>query len=107
MIRGDLVTVSVSGDYGKPRPALIIQSDRYQETDSVTVLLLTSTVLDASLMRHTIDPSPRNGLRLRSQVQIDKAISVGRSKVGPVIGRLDDELMLAVSRNLAVFLGLV
>lgn len=101
------MTVSVSGDYGKPRPALVIQSDQYDQTDSVTVLLVTSTLHDAPLIRHTIEPSVRNGLRLRSQVQIDKVISMPRSKVGPTIGRLDDEAMIAVSRNLAVFLGLV
>jgi mRNA interferase MazF len=103
--RGDLVTVALQGDYGKPRPALIIQSDFYSRTESVSILLLTSTLNDASLLRYTLDPSPTNGLRVRSQVQIDRVMSPPRSKVGPTIGHLDEEELLSISRLLAVFLG--
>jgi mRNA interferase MazF len=104
--RGDLVTVSVSGDFGKPRPALIIQSDHFPETETTTVLLISSTLVDAPLLRLTIAPSDRNGLRLPSQVMIDKSMIIRRAKIGPVFGHLEDEAMISVTRLLAVFLGL-
>lgn len=106
MRRGDLVTVAAQGDFGKPRPALVIQSDHFGETATVTVLLLSSTLVDAPLMRPTVQPSPGNGLRKPSQIQIDKAVTVRREKIGETIGRLEDETMLAVTRALALFLGL-
>ena len=73
MTRGDLVTLAINGDYGKPRPALIIQSDEYADLDSVTVLRLTSDVDDQHMLRVTVVPSAENGLKLRSQIMIDKA----------------------------------
>lgn len=107
MKRGDLVTVAIAGDYGKPRPALVVQSDLIDTTSSVTVLLLTSTLSDIPLLRHTLDPTEQNGLRMRSQVQVDKVFSVARVKVGPTIGHLDNEEMASISRLLALFLGIV
>ena len=106
MTRGDLVTVAMPGDFGKPRPAVIIQSDRFGETATVTVLLLSGTLVDAPLLRPTVQPTATNGLRKPSQVMIDKAMTVKRDRVGPPIGRLDDATMLSVTRSLAVFLGL-
>jgi mRNA interferase MazF len=100
------VTIAMPGDFGKPRPALVIQSDRFAETGTATVLLLSGTPVDAPLLRLTVEPSAANGLRKRSQVMIDKAMSVRRGRVGPPIGRLDDATMLEVTRSLAVFLGL-
>lgn len=107
MKRGDLVPVSVSGDYGKPRPALVIQADQFGETDSVTILLLSGTLVDAPLVRITVRPTPGNGLRKPPQVMIDKAMTLRRDKVGAPFGRLDADTMLAVSRSLSVFLGIV
>lgn len=107
MRRGDLVTVAVSGDVGKPRPALVIQSDLFDETGTVTVLLVTSTLVEAPLIRLTVEASPQNGLQKTSQIMIDKAMSKKRDRLGPVIGHLEDETLLAVTRSLAVFLGLV
>jgi len=104
--RGDLVTVVMPGDYAKPRPALVLQSDQFVSIDSVTVLLLSGTLVDAPLIRPTVQPTPENGLRKPSQVMIDKAMTVKRTKIGPRIGRLDDDMMLMVTRLLAVFLGL-
>lgn len=106
MTRGDLVTVAMAGDFGKPRPALVIQSDAFAQSGAVTVLLLSSALVDAPLIRPTVPPTPRNGLSKPSQVQIDKAISVRREKAGPPIGRLDDATLLAVTRSLALVLGL-
>jgi mRNA interferase MazF len=93
-------------DFGKPRPALVIQADQFEDTGTVTVLLLSGTLVDAPLIRPTLRPTPENGLRKPSQVMIDKAMSVKRDKLGPSFGRLDDETMLSVTRSLAVFLGL-
>ncbi len=106
MRRGDLVTVAISGDFGKPRPALIVQSDHFPETETTTLLLISSTLVDAALLRLTIKPSARNGLRLPSQVMIDKAMTVRREKLGPVFGHLEDEALVSVTRLLAVFLGI-
>jgi mRNA interferase MazF len=104
--RGDLVTVAIRGDYGKPRPALVIQSDLIDTTSSITVLLLTSTLAASPMVRHTLEPSDLTGLRTTSQVQIDKIFTVDRAKVGPPIGRLDEETMATITRNLALFLGI-
>jgi len=104
--RGDLVTIALPGDFGKPRPALVIQADQFDQTGTVTVLLVTGSLLDAPLIRQTIDPTPENGLRKNSQVMVDKAMSVRRDRVGSVIGRVDSASMLAVTRALAVFVGI-
>jgi len=107
MRRGDFVTVAALGDYGKPRPALVIQSDLFDELPGITVCLVTSALRDAPIFRITVDPSPANGLQRVSQIQIDKIVTVARERVGGVIGRLDDTTLLKVSRSLAVFVGLV
>lgn len=106
MTRGDLVTVAISGDFGKPRPALVIQSDSFRETGTVTVLLITSTPLEAPLLRAYVEPDAETGLLQPSWVMIDKAMSVKRERVGRVIGRVRDETLITVTRNLAVFLGM-
>ncbi|WHZ19242.1 MAG: Growth inhibitor [Rhodanobacteraceae bacterium] len=106
MKRGDLVTVAVQGDFGKPRPALVIQADLFDEHSSVTVLPVTSTLFAAPLLRVTVKPGAENGLRKPSQVMVDKAMTVMRAQVGPPIGRLDSRTLLEVDRRLAVFLGI-
>lgn len=105
MRRGELVTVALPGDHGKPRPALVIQSDRFPDTATTTVLLITSTLVDAPLIRLTVEPSPENGLRATSQIMIDKAMTVRTDKLGGAFGQLDDIAMLEVNRALALFLG--
>ena len=106
MRRGDLVSVAIQGDFGKPRPALVIQSDPYDGHATVTVLPVTSTLVAAPLFRITLQPSPENGLHKRSQVMSDKAMTVKRDKVGPAFGRIDADSMVEVERCLAVFLGI-
>lgn len=103
--RGDLVTIAMQGDFGKPRPALVIQSDQFDAHATVTVLLLSSTLIEAPLFRLTVDPAPGNGLRKPSQIMVDKAMTVMREKLGEVFGRIDDSAMVAVNRALALFLG--
>ena len=105
MRRGDLVTVALQGDPGKPRPALVIQSDLFDAHPSATVLPVTSELREAPLFRISVNPNELNGLSKPSQVMVDKPQSIPREKIGAVIGRLDDETMLAVNRALAVFLG--
>jgi len=105
MRRGDLITVAISGAFGKPRPALVMQSDHFDATATVTVLLISSTLVDAPLIRLAVEPSTGNGLRKPSQVMIDKAMTVRRDRVGAPFGRLDNDTMVAVNRSLALFLG--
>lgn len=106
MRRGDIVTVAAQGDYGKPRPALVIQSDIFDTLSSVTLCLVTSTLLDAPVFRITVDPSPENGLQRISQIEVDKIMTVKRERVGRVIGRLDDATLVKVNRSLAAFIGI-
>jgi mRNA interferase MazF len=106
MRRGDLVTVAAPGDYGKPRPALVIQSELFDEMPSVTLCLVTSTLRNAPIFRITVDPSPDNGLERISQIQVDKTMTVARDRVRQTIGRLDEATLLKVNRSLAVFLGI-
>ena len=107
MTRGDLVTVVAPGEFGKPRPALVVQSDRFRETATVTVLLLTSTEVEMPLFRVAVEPSPANGLRTRSFIMADKATTVRTGKLGQPFGRLEEDAMHAVNRALALFLGIV
>ena len=106
MIRGDFVTIAMQGDFGKPRPALVIQSDPFNEHATVTVLLVSSALVDAPLFRVIVQPTPGNGLQKPSQVMVDKAMTVKRDKLGEVLGSASDAAMLEVGRCLAVFLGI-
>ena len=105
-MRGDLVTIAMQGDFGKPRPALIIQADLFDEHSTVTVLPVTSSLVAAPLLRVNVQPSTRNGLQKLSQVMVDKAMTVKRDKLGQSFGRIDAEAMVEVERCLAVFLGI-
>ena len=100
------MTVAAPGDYGEPRPALVIQSDLFDELPSVTLCLVTSTSRDTPIFRITVDPSPSNGLQRVSQIEVDKVMTVARERIGGVIGRLNDATLLKVSRSLAVFFGI-
>ena len=106
MHRGDFVTISMQGDFGKPRPALVIQADQFDKHATVTVLLVSGTLVDAPLLRVTIQPDEANGLQKPSQVMIDKTMTVKRDKLGKAFGSADDAAMLEVGRCLAVFLGI-
>lgn len=106
MKRGDVVTVAVQSDFGKPRPALVIQADLFEAHGTVTVLPVTSTLFAAPLLRVSVKPGAGNGLRKPSQVMVDKAMTVMRTKVGPPIGHMDPRTLLEVDRRLAVFLGI-
>src|SRR5580698_5899320 len=107
MKRGDMVTVTLPGAYGKPRPAVIVQSDRYEAMESVTFLPLTSEVLPKQVSRITVAPTAENALRAQSQVMADKCSTLPLTKVGAVFGHLDDTTMGRIDRALAAFLGFV
>ena len=106
MKRGDLVPVVLAGAYGKPRPALVIQSDLFALHPSVTVLPVTTELRPIETFRITVEPSARNGLRARSQIMVDKTHTIPRDKAGECFGSLEARTMTAVNRALAVFLGL-
>jgi len=106
MMRGDLVTVAMQGDFGKQRPTLVVQANHFSEHSSVTVLPVTGTLVAAPLLRVTVQPSAENGLQKPSQVMVDKAMTVKLDKVGPAFGRIDADVLMEVERCLAVFLGI-
>jgi mRNA interferase MazF len=106
MQRGDLVVVALQGDHGKPRPALVVQANLFDELPTVTVLPLVSSQLVPAITRVDIAPSEANGLQAPSQIVVHRPSTIARAKVSRVIGRAEEETMLAVTRALAVFLGL-
>ena len=106
MRRGNLVTVALSGDYGKPRPALVVQSNLFAEHASITVLPLTSELREAPIFRVRILPDMANGLRTPSDVMVDKIHTVPRDKIRDIMGAIGDEHMIEIERALAVWLGI-
>jgi mRNA interferase MazF len=104
--RGDVVLVAARGDSaGKPRPAMVIQSDLFNPThDSVTLCLVTSELRDAPLFRPDLKPTRENGLSKTSQVMVDKIFSAKRGNIGGRIGILDKESMRRVDEALKVWL---
>jgi len=107
MKRGNVVTVAIQGDFGKPRPAVVLQSDVFSDIHAtVTVALISSEIVQAPIFRLDIEPSETNGLSRPSQVQIDKIMSIRSEKIGSVIGELNDVMMVRVNRALALWLGL-
>ena len=107
MKRGDFVSIAVQGDPGNPRTALVMQADQFAEHASVTLLPMTAALVDAPLLRITVQADVNNGLDQPLQVMVDKAITVKRDKLGPVLGGIDADLLVRVERALAVFLGIV
>jgi mRNA interferase MazF len=104
--RGDVVIIAIQGDYGKPRLALVIQSDLFNDThSSISVAPVTSTIVDAPLFRLTLDPTNSNGLKSVSQIMVDKITAVRRNKVGKTVGRLDDATMVRINRAIGLWLG--
>lgn len=106
MRRGGVVTVAASGYAGKPRPAVIIQNDAFDATDSVTVCLLSTTEVDAPLIRLPVEPTPLNGLQQKSYLMVYKIVTVRRSQIGQRVGELGPEDMVRLNRAILVFLGL-
>ena len=106
--RGDFVTVAMQRDFGKPRPALVVQSDLHAELDSVVVVPVTTDLRsDATFFRLDVEPTPGNGLQKPSQLMVDKVSAVIKGRIRSVIGRADEQTMARVAVALAEFLALV
>lgn len=106
MKRGELWSVAGGVYASKPRPALILQDDLFAGTDSVTVAPLTSTLVDAPLLRILIEADETTGLQRTSHVMIDKLTTVRRDNVNSRVGRATPEKIVEVERALMAFLGL-
>jgi mRNA interferase MazF len=107
MARGDVVTVAAAGDYGKPRPAVIVQTDAFPASrSSVVVCQMTSDVQAATDFRVTVAPTTGNGLQAISQIMTDKPVTIRRDRIGRHIGRLAAADLARVNVALAFVLGL-
>ena len=107
MRRGEIWTVAGSKDYaGKPRPVVILQDDHFDATASITICAFTTDPTEAPLFRLPIEPNARNGLRTPCRLMVDKITTIPKSKIGSLLGRLDDEDVLRLNRAVLVFLGL-
>ena len=107
MKRGEIWTVAGGKDYaGKPRPVVILQDDRFDRTDSITICAFTTDPTDAPLFRFMVEPSESNGLRAVCRLMVDKITTVPKARIGARIGRLADEDMVRLNRAALVFLGI-
>jgi mRNA interferase MazF len=107
MKRGEIWTVAAGTGYaGKPRPAVILQDDRFDATDSITICAFTTDPTDAPLFRLSIEPDETNGLRARCRLMVDKITTVPKSKIGSRVGHLGDEDTVRLNRAVLVFLGM-
>ncbi len=107
MKRGEIWTVAGGKGYaGKPRPVVILQDDRFDMTDSITICAFTTDPTDAPLFRLLIEPTESNGLRAACRLMLDKITTVPKSKIGARAGRLGDQDIVRVNRAVLVFLGI-
>jgi mRNA interferase MazF len=107
MRRGEIWTVSGGKDFaGKPRPAVILQDDRFDGTASITICAFTTDETEAPLFRLPVEPNERNGLRATWRLMVDKITTVPKSRIGKRVGSLQEEDILRLNRAVFVFLGL-
>jgi len=107
MKRGEIWTVSGGAPYaGKPRPAVIVQEDRFSATNSITLCVFTTDPTEAPLLRMKVEPTDRNGLNSPSRLMIDKITTVPKARIGKKLGTLNDEDIVRLNRAITVFLGL-
>ncbi len=107
MKRGEIWTAAGGKDYaGKPRPVVILQDDRFDKTDSITICAFTTDPTDAPLFRLPVEPNESNGLRAVCRLVVDKITTVPKSRMGARVGRLADEDMVRMNRAVVVFLGI-
>ena len=107
MRRGSIVTIALQGDFGKPRPALVLQSNVFNDIHAtITVALISSSLVQAPIFRLDVTPNKQNGLSKESQIQIDKIMSIRKERIGAVIGEIDESILVRVNRALALWLGL-
>lgn len=106
MNRGELWTVAGGVYASKPRPALVIQDDHFSATDSIAVLPLSTTIVDAPLMRIRVPATATTGIRSESFVMVDKITTVRRAQMGQRIGRVSSTILVEIERALITFLGI-
>ncbi len=107
MKRGEVWTAAGGPDYaGKPRPVVVLQDDRFEDTKSITVCPLTTNPADAPMLRPSVSPTDRNGLKSPCRLMVDKIATMPRAKLGIRVGRLDDPDISRLDRAVLVFLGL-
>ena len=106
MKRGEIRSVSATGYAGKPHPAVIVQSDKFDATDSITVCLFTTDAADAPYVRLQVAPTEQNGLHSISRLMVDEIVTIHKRKVGKRLGLLDRADVLRLDRAIMVFLGL-
>lgn len=106
MTRGDIISVAVQGDYGKPRPAVVVQTDLVPHTDSVLVTFVTGDLSPSDIYRVSINADEHTGLRKPSEIMAEKTMMVMRRKCGPVFGRVPDEVMAELNQALIFVFGL-
>jgi mRNA interferase MazF len=105
--RGEIRTVAGGKDYaGKPRPAVVLQDDRFDMTDSITLCAFTTDQTEAPLFRLPIEPNETNGLRAVCRLMVDKITTVPKTRIGARVGRLADEDVVRLNRAVLVFLGI-
>jgi mRNA interferase MazF len=103
--RGDLIAIAMTGDFGKPRPAIILQTDRVVYTDTVLVCLITSDLTSHIPYRIDLPSNAQTGLRKPSQIMSEKTYAVLRRKCGPVFGRVEDDVLDKLRTALGFILG--
>ena len=106
MKRGEAWTVSDGVYASKPRPAVILQSDQFSETRSVTLVPFTTDPMDAPLFRLNLTPDDQNGLHTACNLMVDKITTVPKASLGQRIGQLNDDDLTRLNRSAVVFLGL-
>ena len=107
MRRGEVWTAAGGSGYaGKPRPVVVVQDDRFDATESVTICAFTTDPTEAPLFRLVVEPTKTNGLHGPSSLMVDKLTTVHRSRLGRRVGRLSDEDLIRLGRAVVVFLGL-
>lgn len=106
MKRGDIVLCVIAGDYGKPRPALVIQSDLFNAAHpSVALLPITTYSIATPLFRIPIKATKANGLDQPSQVMVDKITAVRRDRIRERIGKISPIMLTKIEASLYRFLG--
>jgi mRNA interferase MazF len=104
--RGEIWTAAGGpADASKPRPVVIVQSNRFADSDSITVCPFTSDTTDAPIIRLPVEPDDGNGLRARSRIMVDKLVSVPRRNIGHRVGRLGEDDLRRLERAILIFLG--
>ncbi len=107
MQRGDIVVCVLSGDYGKPRPAVVLQSNLFNSTHaSITLCPITTHLIEAPLFRILLSPTPLNGLKGPSQIMVDKIASLSRDKIRQKIGHLTFDQQNQLNHAMKMWLDL-